>query len=253
MEDWYDHPKVYDVLCGWDTIKERSFVLGASRRFGVAEPRCVLEPFCGSGRMLRALGGRTFGFDVNPAMVRYAARWSHVARADATRLPVASARFDLALCLIDSFRHLRTGEQAEAHLREVARALMPGAVYVLGFDVTGGGDPDVSADDWEMERDGMRVRGQVQGLGDRADRLETVRVGLEIEEAGTTHRMETFKTMRTYSPAEVEEMLRVVGGFELVSCHARDYDLERVCDLDDIYGSAVLVLRRLGVCPSSGS
>ncbi len=245
MVDWYDHPKVYDVLCGWDTDKERSFVLGASRRFGVAEPKCVLEPFCGSGRMLRALGNIAVGFDVNPAMVRYAARWSRVGRADATCLPVASAQFDLALCLIDSFRHLCLRVQAEAHLREVARALRPGAVYVLGFDVTGGGDPDVSAEAWEMERDGMRVRGQVGGLGDRADRLETVRIGLEIEEAGVTRRMATFKRMRTYSPTEVKEMLHAVGGFELVSCHARDYDLESVCDLDDIYGSTVLVLRRL--------
>ena len=60
--NWYDEALYYDVLCGWDPGTEREFVLGASERWGIAQPRRILEPFCGTGRLLRCImaGRRQF-------------------------------------------------------------------------------------------------------------------------------------------------------------------------------------------------
>ena len=176
--DWYDRAEAYDILCGWDPRQERDFVVGAAARYGLGVPRRILEPFCGSGRLLRAMPGFAAGFDRNPHMVRYArGRGSRVFRADAAAFAVREGGFDLAYCLIDSFRYLLTEEAARAHLRGVARALVPGGVYVLGFDVSGDLERDVSCDAWGFERDGTRVDGEVQCLGDRAGRVETLACG----------------------------------------------------------------------------
>ena len=53
--DFYDRVDLYDALFGWDPAAERDFVLGAGKRWGVGSARRILEPFCGQGRLLRAM------------------------------------------------------------------------------------------------------------------------------------------------------------------------------------------------------
>jgi SAM-dependent methyltransferase len=244
--NWYDEALYYDVLCSWDPGTEREFVLGASERWGIAQPQRILEPFCGSGRLLRCLPQTAIGFDLNPAMVRYAAQQSLVFRADAGRFAVRAGSFDLALCLIDSFRHLTTHEAALGHMRSIAGALRPGAVYVLGLDVTGGMQADTSTEDWEMTRGDVRVAGTVGGLGDvdPNTRIETMRVQLDIRDRGKRRKIESFQPLRVYSAQDLQDLFREEGSFEAVACFDRRYNLEDPRPLDSIRGSAVLVLRR---------
>jgi len=241
--EWYDRAEIYDILCGWDPAQERDFVLGASERYGVGAPRRILEPFCGSGRLLRVMPGFAVGLDRNPHMVRYArGRGSRVFRADAASFAVRPGSFDLAYCLIDSFRHLESEEAARAHLRGVARALAPGGVYVLGFDVTGDLLCDVSRDGWACERGGVRVEGEVRCLGDRAGRIETMRVRIEIRREGRSERIDDFQPLRVYSWADVRSLLDAVGSFDVAGVFGREYDLRRPLSRPEA-GSAVLVLR----------
>lgn len=243
--NWYDRAELYDILFGWDPRAEIEFLLGASAKWGIASPRRVLEPFCGSGRLLRPLPG-SVGFDINPAMVRWAARRSRVFRADAARFAVRPGSFDLAHCLIDSFRHLLTEEEARGHLRAVARALAPGAVYVLGFEVTGDMAPDASVEEWAAERDGIRVEGYVTGLGD-ADpdtRIETGHFRMDVRRGGRHERIESFLPLRVYSRRQLEDLVDGEGSFEIAAVFDRSYDLARPVELDEIAGSAVLVLKR---------
>ena len=240
--EWYDRAEIYDILCGWDPAQERDFVLGASERYGVGAPRRILEPFCGSGRLLRVMPGFAVGLDRNPHMVRYAReRGARVFLADAARFAVREGSFDLAFCLIDSFRHLQSEDAACAHLRGVARALAPGGVYVLGFDVTGDVSCDVSGDEWACERRGVRVAADVRCLGDRAGRIETMRVRIEIRRDGRSEHIDDFQPMRVYSWADVRSLLGA-GPFEVAGVFGRDYDLRRPLS-DPESGSAVLVLR----------
>jgi len=243
--NWYDRAEIYDILFGWDPRAEVEFILGASASWGIASPCRVLEPLCGSGRLLRPLPG-SVGFDLNPSMLRWAARESRVFRADAARFAVREASFDLAHCLIDSFRHLLTEEDARSHLRAVGLALRPGAVYVLGLDVTGDLEGDASVEEWTMERGGTRVEGYVTALGD-ADpdaRLETGQFRMDVYRGGRYERIESFQPLRVYSRRQVEDLVAGEGSFEIAAIFDRRYDLSDPLELDDIAGSAVLVLRR---------
>lgn len=240
--DWYDRAEAYDILCGWDPGQERDFVLRASERYGLGAPGRVLEPFCGSGRLLRVMPGFATGFDRNPHMVRYArGKGSRVFRADAAAFAVRPGSFDLAYCLIDSFRHLPAETAARAHVRAVARALRPGGVYVLGLDVTGDLEQDVSSEAWGFERDGTRVDGELQCLGDRAARIETMRVKIDIKKGRRRERLEVFQPMRVYARADVRSLLK--GAFEIAGVFDRAYDIGRPVPFDSVAGSAVLVLR----------
>lgn len=250
--DWYDEALYYDVLFSWDASRERDFLLDASARFGLGRsPARSLEPFCGSGRLLRVMPG-AIGFDLSPAMLKLArGRGCRVFRADAGRFAVAPASFDLAYCLIDSFRHLLTEEAAVGHLRAVARALRPGAIYVLGFDVTGGLAQEDSREEWETKRDGIHVSGLIEVLGD-ADpvrRVETMRVHLDVKDRAAPRRLiESRQPLRTYTRAQARALLDhgAAGALEVVGTFDRRYDLDLPCALEKIDGSAVFVLRRTG-------
>jgi SAM-dependent methyltransferase len=244
---WYDRAEAYDILCGWDPGPERDFVLGAAARYGLGPPRRILEPFCGSGRMLRAMPGFAVGFDRNPNMVAYARRrGSRVFRADAAAFAVRPRSFDLAFCLIDSFRYLLTEEAARAHVRAVARALAPGGVYVLGLEVTGDLDADATADAWGHARRGTRVDGEVRCLGDRAGRVETIRVRLDIRRGSQVERVEDFEPMRVYSRADLRALF--AGSFEIAGAF-RCYDLLRPVPFGTIERGAALVLRTAPEAP----
>jgi SAM-dependent methyltransferase len=244
----YQQAEVYDRLYGWDITAERDFVLAASRRWGVPRPRRVLEPFCGTGRLLAAMPGFRVGFDASAPMLRRAAgRGLAVLRADATTCALSRSTFDLAFSLIDSFRHLPTRAEARAHLRGVARVLRPGAVYVLGFDLTGHRPADVSVDRWRVEHDGASVEGAVGGLGDRdpATRLETVRAAVEVRRDGALERrVESLWPMRVWSPVEFEELLDEDECFEPVACFRGDYRMAEPVELAELAGSSLIVLRR---------
>jgi SAM-dependent methyltransferase len=244
--EWYDRAEIYDLLFSWDPHPEVAFLLGASARWGIASPRRILEPFCGSGRLLRALPGRSVGFDRNPHMVRHAARHGPVLRADAARFALRRASFDLAHALIDSFRHLLTEDDARRHLRAVARALEPGAVYVLGLEVTGNLAGDVPAEEWTVEREGTRVEGYVRSLGDAdpSTRIETVHFRMEVFAGDRHERIESFMPMRVYTPRQLEALIDGEGSFEIAAVFDRGYDLEHPVELAEIAGSAVLVLQR---------
>lgn len=232
--DWYDRAEEYDRLFGWDTAPERDFILGASERWGVSGPRRFLEPFCGTGRLLRAMPGTAVGFDRNPHMVRFAHQECRVFRADAGRFAVRDQSFDCAFCLIDSFRYLVTEEAAERHLRAVGRALRPGAVYVLGFELEG----DTSIEEWS-EGD-LRASVGMLGDDDPGTRIGTLRARLDL--AG--ERIESFAPMRTYSGAQVRELVADEGSFRIAASCGRDYCLDRLLDLETQEGSVVLVLRK---------
>lgn len=226
--DWYDRAELYDRAFAWDPGPERDFVLGASERWGRKDPRRILEPFCGTGRLLREMPGVAVGFDKNPHMLRVARR--RVFRADAGRFAVRDDSFDLAYCLIDSFRYLLTERAARDHLRAVARALRPGGVYVLGFDVEGG----ASTASWDAG--GVRV--EVSMLGDEEARVETMRTRLFAD----GDEIESLAPMRTYTTRQVEDLVDGEGSFEIAAAFQRGYDLDDPVELSEVEGGLVLVL-----------
>ncbi|MEW6742464.1 MAG: class I SAM-dependent methyltransferase [Planctomycetota bacterium] len=252
--DWYALPHYYDMVFDTDTKLEADFLEQMRHLYGRSRGHRVLEPACGTGRLLKELarrGYRVSGFDRSPEMLTYARQRlaaahlpARLVQADLAAFSLA-AHFDLAHCLVSTFKYLRTEEEARAHLRQVREALTPGGLYVLGFHLT---DYDTSAkirERWVARRGATRVICNIQTWPPRRkERLEQVRTRLVIEEQRQTRCFETHWDFRTYDAAEVRRLLRAVPGLELAAVYDFTYRLDRKRELTDDQLDTVLVLRK---------
>jgi SAM-dependent methyltransferase len=250
--DWYEFPRFYDILLEPDSAREGDFLEAVHERHGRSRGREVLEPACGSGRLLVELarrGWRVTGIDLSPAMVafareRLARERLHGRLVEAPMQDFAlPQRFDLAHCLINTFKHLLDERSAVASLRCVARALQPGGIFVLGMHLSDYDWRSRQRERWVGRRAATKVTCNLQSWpANRRTRLERVRSRLVIEERGTTDRLETSWDFRTYDSAQLARLLRAVPELELAATYGFEYDLERPAAADDL--GRVLVLRR---------
>jgi SAM-dependent methyltransferase len=152
-----DEAELYDIAFGWDLSAEADWLV---ERLG---PECtsVLEPGCGSGRILEALAARGLevaGLDSSEAMVGLAqARLgtsAEVVLADMRDFDLGR-RFGGAVCLISTVGLLRP-DGFSSHLKAVARHLRPGGRYLVQQGVFEP-DADLWRSEWEAERNGLRL------------------------------------------------------------------------------------------------
>ena len=256
LVDWYDTPCWYDLVFEPGTRREGSFLLAMSRRHGRGEARRVLEPACGSGRLVVDLARRGLeveGFDLNERMLD-AARAKLARRGlradlragDMARVPSGPA-VDLAHCLVSTFKYLLDERSARAHLAGVARRLAPGGVYVLGLHLTDYRRRGSQVEHWVVERGGARVVCVTRTMqADRRTRLEAVRTRLTVASRGREHAQETNWSFRTYSVREVLDLVRSRPELELVATYDFHHDATTPRPIDDGRDDVVLVLRKRG-------
>lgn len=252
--DWYDRPRLYDVVFDVGTTEEADFLEAAAARYGRAAGRRALEPACGSGRLVAELarrGWRVRGFDRNAHMLEYARRRLAGASVTATLVEgdmaafTTPGRFDLAHCLVSTFKYLLDEESARAHLAAVAEALEPGGVYVLGLHLTHYERVREERERWVETRDGVTVTSDMRvGRPDRRTRLEPVVTRLTEVEGGTTREYEASWSFRTYGSAQMRALVAAVPAFELAGLHDFDYDLAKRSTWTDGRLDKVLALRR---------
>jgi SAM-dependent methyltransferase len=153
-----DDAELYDIAFDWDVTDEVEWLL---ERLG-AKCRSVLEPGCGSGRMLEALarrGIKATGIDLSLAMVELARRRlgerGTAVVADMTNFHLGRT-FDGAISPINTLMHL-TPDELAAHLHATARHLRLGGRYLVQLGIL---DPDEppNTSRWEMERGDTRLR-----------------------------------------------------------------------------------------------
>ncbi len=256
--DWYDVPRYYDLVFDEDTEREADFLEAMHARFGRAKAgagaRRVLEPACGSGRLVEALARRGWsvqGFDLSAPMLDHARERLDAAGLDAALYRAsmedfrARGRVELAHCLVSTFKYVLRERDAEAHLAGVARALVVGGLYVLGFHLSEYDVDQRTRERW-VARDGdTEVVCNIQSWPpDRRRRLERVRSRLRVTEDGRERRTETNWTFRTYDARQVRRLLRAVPEFEHVATYDFTYDLDAPRELDDSQLDVVLVLRK---------
>lgn len=261
--DWYDTPRWYDLVFDVDTAREADFLEGVAQRHGLGAGGRVLEPACGSGRLVAELARRGWsvrGFDLNERMLDFAQQRlgaqglrAELGRGDMRRFAFR-ARHALAHCLVSSFKYLLTERDAAAHLRCVARALAPGGVYVLGFHLTDYASRSASRERWQVTRGGVTVVCNTQvEPADRAARLEDVRTRLTIRRRGREQKSETRWRFRTYDVREVQALLARVPALEHVATYDFTHDLARPRRLDGRLLDVVLVLKKRARGPSTTS
>lgn len=252
--DWYDTPLYYDIIFDQHTAGEVAFVEAMYERWiGARGKRRLLEPACGSGRLVAALAERGFevsGFDASRPMLEFAQRRLGGASASLRvgRMESFSyrRRFDLAHCFVSTFKYLTRAADARAHLERVAAALVPGGVYLLGFHLTEYEDRETDRERWHEVRDGIDVRCEVvTEPADPRARLEQVRSRLTVRRGGAlVARQETSWKFRTYSAAQFRRLVARVPALELVAVHDFDYDPAVTHELGADRLDVVAVLRR---------
>jgi SAM-dependent methyltransferase len=145
----YSSPEIYDVAFGWDLRRELDFIERVFRAHGGGTVKRVLEPCCGTGRLLDALadrGYRVAGYDRSPEMVAFAAARLRAHGGEAWRgemsdfrPPSPPAPFDAAVNLVNSIGYLLDDAALRGHLERTAEALRRGGIYLVQLSY--GGEP----------------------------------------------------------------------------------------------------------------
>jgi len=253
--DWYDNPLYYDIIFDADTKKECDFLRVMQTRYGGTRGRAVLEPACGSGRLVLELARRGYhvtGFDLSPSMIAFAKERLHQAGLRA-KLDVGSMQdfryarpFDLAHCFVSTFKYLLTERDARAHLRCVADALKPGGLYVLGFHLSDYNDHRKTRERWTGQRGPIEVTCNIQGWpADPQTRLERTRSRLIVRQNGRLLRHETNWHFRTYDARQLRSLLRSVPQLQHVATYDFTYNPAAPRELDDTQLDTVLILRKV--------
>ncbi len=252
--DWYDYPQYYDLAFRSETVPEADFVEAACRKYCGGDVQRLLEPACGTGRLVSELAARGYqltGLDLSKPSLAYLRRRLARRKLEAEILHADMTDFDLsepadgAYCLINSFRHLLTEEAALSHLQAVARNLRPGGIYLLGFHLL---PPDADEEDterWSESQGQTKVTVTYRVLEtDRRRRLEKLRVCLLARSKEKEFRLRHDFECRMYTAGQFLQLLEKVPEFELCDVYDFWYDIDDPLELSDENGDSVFVLRK---------
>ncbi len=257
---WYDSPLYYDMVYADYTAMETRFIEGICRRHAGtgSRPLRVLEPACGSGRLLESLSRRghvAHGFDLNRNQVSFAkARLRRkglkgkvwIDSMDRFTLPTKRP-YDVAHCFVSTFKYLTNGAAAKRALRLMAAAVRPGGLVLIGLHMTDYRNRAEGYERWIGRRKGLKVISHTWSFPpDRRTRLEPMKTRMKIVRGKEVRVEDTLWNFRTYSPAELRKLIAQAPNLELVACHDFRYELGSTRKIDNEYSDVILVLRRRG-------
>ena len=293
--DWYETPIYYDIIFDVDTDKEARFLEQCHAKHATPRPRkpnqtsseasgspplAILEPACGSGRLMAALAGRghrVAGVDLSAGMLDFARqrfqqqcvtgtlleapmqdfdlqlpKVSQPATADASSASTSGGGgggFDLAHILVSSFKYLQTDEDAAACLNCVCDHLRVGGVFVLGLHTTEPDQTERVLERWRAQRDHLDVictiRSDPPNYRKRTEQMRSRIVARDRRRpAAEPKRYESHWTFRTYTPAQLRALLRKAPRFKHAATYTFHHDIEQPTRLDGDDLGLVLVLRR---------
>ena len=255
--DWYETPVYYDAIFDVDSDVEGAFLEEVFDKHATPSPRGrrrVLEPACGSGRLLVEMakrGWKVHGFDLEPAMVDFSkdrlaeeGLEGTVVRGDMADFKTRGT-FDLAHCFVSTFKYLLTEDDARGHLESVARALRPGGIYALGFHLSWYDYREKTRERWVTEKDGARIECVIEGWpADEAKRREKVRARMKVFENGLEKRAQTTWWFRSYDAGQVRRLIRSVPALEHIATYDFHYAIDEPQKLSNEQGDTLLILRR---------
>jgi SAM-dependent methyltransferase len=274
---WFDHPEWFEIGFQDVTRQEADFFEAAFARWCQFPVRRLLEPACGSGRLVVEMARRGYdvtGFDLSQPSLDYLRRQlkrrklkAKALRADMTRFRLPG-RFDGAFCTYNSFRVLTTEVAARNHLQSMAAAVRPGGLYFLGLHLA---PPDVDPmgiERWVGERGRTKVTTTLRVVAsDVKRRVERLRINLLVRQFDrslnrkhgdngsrngngrakevTVQRLRDEFDYRLYTAAQIRRLFKSVPQWELVDVFDFWYKIDEPQKLDNELLDALFVLRRL--------
>jgi SAM-dependent methyltransferase len=250
----YSCPHYWDLLFRDETRREAGFFEAAFRRYVAFPVRHLLEPGCGSGRLVVEMarrGYRVHAFDSNQKALAYLRDklrrrrlTAHVFAADLADFCLARP-VDAAFCTFNTFRHLLDEASARRHLELVAEAVRPGGIYLLGLHLLPDDVAEESEERWQARQGWLRLHATLRVVAfDRRKRQETLRLCVRVQTPKRVFRLVDEWPLRIYTPGQMRRLLASVAAWELLDVFDFWYEIDRPLRLDDEMVDTVLVLRR---------
>src|ERR1700751_5042260 len=108
----YDYPQYYDIAFQGYTQQEADFIEAACRKYCPFRARRLLEPACGTGRLITELATKGYemsGFDLSQSGLRYLRRrfarfrlYAEIFEAEMSNFRIGQPA-DAAYCVINTF------------------------------------------------------------------------------------------------------------------------------------------------------
>jgi len=254
QDECYDHPSYWDLSFRSETKLEADFIEQACRKYVTFPCRRLLEPGCGGGRLVVELAARGYavrGFDNNPVSIDYLRRRLrrrsltanlHVQDMTDFEFPEPC---DAAYCTFNTFRHLTTEAAARAHLVAIARNLVPGGIYILGFHLIPLDAEETSIERWTARHGSAKVTTTMRVTAfDRRQRIERLKFSLRVRSGSRDLRIASEYPYRLYTAAQFRSLLKSVPKLELLDVYDFWYDIDHPLKLDNQLSDAVFILRK---------
>lgn len=278
--DWYETPIYYDIIYDVDTKKDATFLVQCYAQHasgaGETEQFSILEPACGTGRLMAELatrGHHVAGVDLSKGMLDFARKRfkekgvkGKLAQApmqdfdvrnfrmkrrgsDAQTDKTSGCGFDLAHILVSSFKYLQTEQDAADCLNTIADHLRVGGVFVLGIHLTDPDDDNRYLERWRANRDHLDVICTVRtSPPNHEQRTEDLRSRVVVRDLNKPNaepkRYESNWTFRTYSGGQLRSLLRKAPRLKHIATYDFHHDINIQSSLDGDDLGVVLVLRR---------
>ncbi|MCG8379024.1 MAG: methyltransferase domain-containing protein, partial [Proteobacteria bacterium] len=210
MSNWYNLPTYYDVSFSYEMQDELTFLKRIFNRIFNKNNIRLLEPACGTGRLLVPLvrhGYQCTGFDLNRNALLYLKNKlkrldlnANIFEADMVDFNIKSPGYDGAYCTVDTFRHLLTENEAVQHLRNVAKSLNKNGVYIVGLHLLPKQGITSKVSRWTARRGRLTVNTSM-ALIDQSNkrRTETLKVILKTRSKYQDKQFESIYKLRTYT------------------------------------------------------
>lgn len=245
-KNWYDYPKFYDIAFGEPTMREADFIELICRTRSRVKVSRLLEPGCGSGRLLIELASRDYqmvGLDLSEPAINYVTR-----KAEKRNLSVEAhiadiadfsldQKCDAAYCLGNTFRHFLTDHQARSHLLSIGKSIVDGGFYILSLNLL----PSDKEYLWTERRGKTKVTVHQCVIGIN-DRIETVLVRMTARTSGVPIEIKDQIELRTYTIEQFRTLI-TQAGFTICYLLDHTYDINKPVNEDSVE-YAVFVLRK---------
>jgi SAM-dependent methyltransferase len=252
--NWYDYPQYYDIAFQANTQREGDFIEAACRKYCPFATRRLLEPACGTGRLITELANRGYelsGFDLSQPALRYLRRrlarfrlYAEIFDAEMSNFRIGQPA-DAAYCMINTFRYLLTERAARSHLECLACSLRPGGIYILGLHLLPLGVEKEEFNCWTQRRSEVEVRVAVRVLRtDRRQRIEDVQLCLNARRGPKELHLQHAFQLRTYTARQFRRLLDSVPSLEVCDVYDYQYDIAQPFAPNNEMAYSVFVLRR---------
>jgi len=250
----YDYPQYYDIAFQTSTQREADFIDAACRKYCPFVARRLVEPACGTGRLITELAARGYemiGFDLSEPALSYLRRRlaRRLLHADTFQAEMSNFRLarpvDAAYCTVNTFRHLLTEQAARRHLKCIADSLRPGGIYILGLHLLPLNGKEENVWHWTQRRGDTKVTVTLRVLRtDLRHRVERRQVHmLVLRRSEELHLRYEFQ-FRTYTVRQFRRLLGSVSSLELCDVYDFRYDITQRFALNDEMAYQVFVLER---------